>query len=233
MTCQPVVRPLRAALAISLITTTTAACIANVPAPPTAGYGAPYHGTGEPIVVSDTTSGWGVHEGSHEITTEQALEATGDAEYEARRQNAKRYNARVYDEGRAHNRNGTAMVAAAVVAVAAGMFLSSTLANGLRSESSTAPSAMMPETRDYSTGFVNLTGYGLIGVGVLTGLAGYYFGRQPPPYHAWKTPEALNRPAYVRQMTEPYNEKLDTKTAGIPVLHPTPPRKMPPLRGDN
>ncbi len=231
MTCQPAVRPLRAALA--LIATTASACFATVPPPPTTGYGAPYHGTGEPIVVSDTTSGWGAREGSHAITTEQALEATGDAEYEARRQNAKRYNARVYDEGRSHARTGTAMVAVAVVAVAAGLFLSSSLANGLRSETTTAATAMMPETRDYSTGFVNLGGYGLVGVGVLTGLAGYYFGSRTPPYHEWKTPDALNRPAYVRQMTEPYNEKLDTKTAGVPALHPAPPRKMPAMRGDN
>src|SRR5471030_1825501 len=97
-------------LSVGLITCVITGCITSVTPPPTAGYGAPYHGNGQPILVGDSTGGWGVKEGGTAITSEQALEATGDPEYEARRQIAKHYNERLYDQGHAHSRNGTILV---------------------------------------------------------------------------------------------------------------------------
>jgi hypothetical protein len=183
-------------------------CITSVTAPPTAGYGAPYHGNGQPILVGDSTGGWDVKEGDTAITSEQALEATGDSEYEARRQIAKHYNERLYDQGHAHARNGTILVVIGVAAAVAGAVLSSVLANSLRGETVTPATTDMPETRTYDSGSLQIEGAGLaIGGAVIAGL-GYYLGVRSPPYHEWKTPEQLDRPAYVRQLTEPYNEKI-------------------------
>jgi hypothetical protein len=204
------VRPLSAGLITCVIT----GCITSVKPAPTAGYGAPYHGNGQPILVGDSTTGWDVKEGGTAITSEQALEATGDAEYEARRQAARHYNERLYDQGRAHARNGTIMVVIGVAAAAAGVVLSSVLANSLRSETITPATGDMPETRSYDSGSLQTEGAGLAIAGAVIAGLGYYLGIRSPPYHEWKTPEALDRPAYVRQLTEPYNEKIpqDKKT---------------------
>jgi hypothetical protein len=195
-------------LAGGLIAVVLGGCISTVTAPPTAGYGEPYHGTGHPILVGDSTTGWDVKEGGTVITSEQALEATGDQEYEARRQIAKHYNERLYDQGKAHSRNGTIMLVIGVAAAAAGVVLSSVLANGLRSETTTAATMDMPEMRSYTTGSLKVEGAGLVIGGVLIAGLGYYLGVRSPPYHEWKTPKELDRPAYVRQLTEPYNEKI-------------------------
>ena len=201
-------------LAGGLIAVVLAGCISTVTPPPTAGYGAPYHGTGQPILVGDSTTGWDVKEGDTVITSEQALEATGDPEYEARRQDARHYNERLYAQGKAHSRNGTIMVVIGVAAAVAGAVLSSVLANGLRSETDTPATMDMAETRSYDTGSLKVEGAGLVIGGVLIAGLGYYLGVRSPPYHEWKTPPALDRPAYVRQLTEPYNEKIpaDKKT---------------------
>jgi hypothetical protein len=202
-------RPRRnAGIGTGLISLLIAGCISNVSPPPTAGYGTPYKGNGQPILVADSTAGWEAKEGSAVITSEQALEATADPEYEARRQIAKHYNERLYDQGRAHSRNGTIMVVAGVAAALAGVVLSSVLANSLRSETTTPATADMAETRMYDTGSLKIEGAGLVIGGVLVAGLGYYLGVRPPPYHEWKTPPELDRPAYVRQLTEPYNEKL-------------------------
>jgi hypothetical protein len=201
-------------ISAGLITCVITGCITSVTPPPTAGYGASYHGNGQPILVGDSTGGWDVKEGGTAITSEQALEATGDPEYEARRQIAKHYNERLYDQGRAHSRNGTIMVVIGVAAAVAGVVLSSVLANSLRSETVTPAAADMPEMRSYDSGSLKIEGAGLAIGGVLIAGVGYYLGVRAPPYHEWKTPAELDRPAYVRQLTEPYNEKIpqDKKT---------------------
>jgi hypothetical protein len=228
-------RPRRnAGIGAGLISTVIAGCISTVAPPPTAGYGTPYKGNGQPILVSDTPTGWDVKEGGTVITSEQALEASGDPEYEARRQIARHYNDRLYDQGHAHSRNGTIMVVIGVATVVAGVVLSSVLANSLRSESTMPATADMPETRSYDTGALEVEGAGLvIGGAVVAGL-GYYLGVRPPPYHEWKTPPELDRPAYVRQLTEPYNEKFSKpKAAMLPGLTPVvADRHMPRFRGN-
>ena len=202
-------RPCRnAGIGAGLISTVIAGCISTVAPPPTTGYGTPYKGNGQPILVSDTPEGWDVKEGGTAITSEQALEATGDPEYEARRQIAKHYNERLYTQGRAHARNGTIMVVIGVATVVAGVVLSSVLANSLRTETTTPATAEMAETRSYDTGALKAEGAGLVLGGAVVAGVGYYLGIRPPPYHEWKTPEVLDRPAYVRQLTEPFNEKF-------------------------
>src|SRR3978361_748933 len=104
-------RPRRnAGISAGVISTVIAGCISTVTPPPTAGYGTPYKGKGQPILVSDAPTGWAVKEGGTVITSEQALEATGDPEYEARRQIAKHYNHRRCDQGRAHSAKATTIV---------------------------------------------------------------------------------------------------------------------------
>lgn len=214
-------------------------CITNVTPPPTAGYGVPYHGNGQPILVGDSSGGWDVKEGGTAITSEQALEATGDPEYEARRQIAKHYNERLYDQGHAHARNGTIMVVIGVAAAVAGVVLSSVLANSLRSETVTPAAAGMPEMRSYDAGSLKIEGAGLAIGGVVIAGVGYYLGIRSPPYHEWKTPAELDRPAYVRQLTEPYNEKIpqDKKpkpSAMLPGITPVvAERRMPKFRENN
>jgi hypothetical protein len=225
-----------------LITCVITGCITSVTPAPTAGYGAPYHGNGQRILVGDSTAGWDVKEGGTKITSEQALEATGDSEYEARRQIARHYNERLFDQGRAHARNGTIMVVIGVAAAVAGVVLSSVLANSLRSETVTPATADMPEMRSYDSGSLKIEGAGLAIGGVVIAGLGYYLGIRSPPYHEWKTPAELDRPAYVRQLTEPYNEKMpeDKKTdkpkpsAMLPGITPVvAERHMPKFRENN
>jgi hypothetical protein len=76
----------------------------------------------------------------------------------------------------------------------------------------TPPTDTQPESR--TTGPTSAaSGLALLGTlsiyaGLFTVLYGAYGGSRPPPYQTWKTPDALDRPAYVRQATEVYNEKI-------------------------
>jgi hypothetical protein len=87
-------------------------------------------------------------------------------------------------------------------------------------------------------------GYLLTAAGATGIIYGYFGGRRAPPYHRWRTPDALNRPAYIRQQTEPYNESLagqiddrlpprppPTTRQPPPTTRQPPPRKMPRFRG--
>ncbi len=217
-------------------------CIGAVMPPPTAGYGAPYRGTGEPIYVKDSRNDWNMTEGSHPLSSEQTLEATGDQEYEARRQIARTHNAQLYREGEAHRARGNLMLGVGLGVAVVGAVLALVVAPQLRIETTTAATATMPEMRDdkpgaVATGVANL-GFLAFVVGTGGSLYGYLGGKRPPPYYPWHTPQALDRPAYVRQQTEPYNEKLGvSSTPGEEPLtgppgsrrpHPRP--QMPPMR---
>jgi len=229
-----------------------AGCIKPPPPPPTLGYGAPYRGTGEGIYVKDSRGDMDITEGHHKITSEQALEAAGDAEYEARRQIAKDYNVRLYREGMAHHDRGNLMMEVGGAAAIAGAIIGLIVAPHLASEAVTPATATMPESRTYTSGAaatatVNL-GFALFTLGVVGVGYGYYGGSRPPPYYAWHTPGPLNRPAYLHQQTEPYNEKIgapsiadedgEQKPSGppgqVPKLRPgaaPPPQHMPAMRG--
>ncbi|GEM_PF-2610497 len=188
------------------------ACITSVQSPPTTGYGTPYRGTGQGIYVLDTPGNLEIVEGRERINSERALEATSDAEYEARRQIARDYNTRLYREALAHKDLGNNMVRGGVAGVAIGLVLSLVVAPKLQTETVTPAMAGAPEQRAYTSGAavalaanlgLVLAIAGVVGVGY-----GYYGGKNPPPYHEWQTPPSLNRPAYVRQQTEPYNQKI-------------------------
>src|SRR4051812_22682391 len=167
------------------------ACIKAMPPAPTAGYGAPYHGTGARIEVKDSRTDWDISEGNTKITSEQALEASGDKEYETRRQIMKAYNARLEVEGRAHRKRGNKMMYAGIGGVVVG-FLLAGIAPSLRGETDTAASTMGPEMRQHDAGIVSLAvsgvGYLLIfgGAGAIT--YGYLGGKRTPPYYRWHTP---------------------------------------------
>ena len=234
----------RGATALLLFVTMGSACITSVPPPPTVGYGAPYHGTGEGVYVKDSRNDWDITEGQHKISSEQALEATGDTEYETRRQIAKAYNSRLAGEGEAHKNRGNLMIQGGVVAAVAGAVLSLLVAPALQTETITPPMGAMPEMRTYTSGATTqLTanlGLGLFIAGVVGISYGYLGGKKPPPYYAWRTPAALDRPAYVRQQTEPYNEKIgapsipDEDGNQKPTLRPRPrlpQQRMPTMRG--
>jgi hypothetical protein len=160
--------------------------------PPAQGYGDPYQGTGAPIFVKDSRTDWDISEGGQKISSEQALEATGDAAYEARRQQMKRYNAKLYSEGKWHRRWAVLWELVGLGAVGGGVYYAVT-----------APTSMG------SMSNVNAAyeGYGA----ALAGLLLYYYVRhaaaEEPPYVEWHTPPVYDRPTYVRGKTEPYNEK--------------------------
>jgi hypothetical protein len=238
----------RAVAVVAAAMAAMAGCFPPVPKPPTDGYGTPYRGTGEGIYVKDSRGDWSIKEGQRALTSEQALEATGDAEYEARRQRARQYNDRLYDEGDRHHRRAYVVMGAGVAGIVLGGILYG-LAPGLQHETIQPATADMPEMRTYtSAGAANeVANLGL--VLAIAGVAGisyaYYGGREAPPYHEWHTPPTLDRPAYVRQQTEPYNEKVGAPS--LPDLAPgtrsidsrlPPPsgdgatrRQMPPMRG--
>ena len=225
-----------------------AGCFPAVPLPPTAGYGVPYKGTGEGVYVKDSRGDWDITEGHHKITSEQALEAAGDAEYEARRQIAKAYNDQLYREGNAHHTKAVHLMEASGVAIVVGYIALGLIAPHLQNEQLTPAGAGMPEMRSYTSGLATdafATVGGLLITGGIVGIPyAYWGGRKPPPYHVWRTPGPLNRPAYVRQQTEPYNEKIGApsipdedgeqkpKLRPPPGVRPPPPRReMPRMRG--
>jgi len=219
---------------------TLSGCFSAVPAPPTTGYGAPYHGTGEGIYVKDSRTDWAISEGGKKIGSEQALEAAGDEEYETRRQIAKSYNDGLYREGTSHHRRAYRLIGASAAAIVVGFIADVVLAPALQNETIMPASAAAPESRAYRSGFAATGTATLGGLLIIGGLVGipyaYYGGSRPPPYHEWHTPDALNRPAYVRQQTEPYNEKIgapslpDAAPAQLKVQS-TPDRHIPRPRG--
>lgn len=206
-----------------------------------AGYGAPYQGTGQPIYVKDSRNDWTINEGGKPLTSEQALEASGDKEYEARRQIMKDYNIRLYREGVDHQRRGRIMMLVGV-AVSVFGYIGFNILSANSVDTTTVPAtATMPEMRTTSPGGAS-KGFAFLGslsiyAGLATILYGAYGGNVPPPYQAWHTPPALDRPAYVRQQTEAYNEAIgaagvsdapgftDTSTSVAPGQRkPPPPR---------
>jgi hypothetical protein len=187
-------------------------CMRPIPPAPMAGYGAPYQGTGQPIYVKDSRTDWTITEGKAELSSEQALEASGDQEYEARRQMMKDYNVRLYREGLAHQTRGRIVMLAGVLVAIGGYIGFSQLAHHAVETTTTPPTDTMPEMR-MTTPTSGASGLALLGtVSIYVGVAmvgyGYLGGSKPPPYQAWHTPAALDRPAYVRQQTEGYNEKI-------------------------
>jgi hypothetical protein len=212
--------------------------------PPTAGYGAAYQGTGQPIYVKDSRTDWTINEGGKPLTSEQALEAAGDKEYEARRQIMKDYNIRLYREGVAHQRRGRIMMLAGVAISVLG-YIGFNVMSANSVETTTVPASdTMPEMRTTSPGSAS-KGFAFLGsLSIYAGLGailyGAYGGNVPPPYQEWHTPPALDRPAYVRQQTEQYNESIggaavsdapgftETPTATAPGQRkPPPPRPTP------
>jgi len=212
-------------------------CINAVAPPPMAGYGDPYKGTGERISVKDSRDDWDITEGTHRITSEQALEATGDAEYEARRQIAKDYNVRVYREGQAHRDRGHLMIGVGAGVAVIGLVLAGVVAKALQTKTVTPATSTAPEMTSVTSGaattFTFDLGVAAVAVGVAGMSYGYLGGKQPPPYHFWRTPGPLDRPAYVRQQTEPYNDKLGVAAPSEdhePTARPRPPAHLPPMR---
>ena len=201
---------------LAVATLAQAGCFGALAKPPTEGYGAPYKGTGEGIYVKDSRDDWDITEGHHKITSEQALEASGDAEYETRRQIAKTYNDRLYDEGLQHRHLAYRVMEASGAAIVLGYIAGFVIAPRLQNETDIAAGPGMPEMQHYTSGIAS-DGMATAGVALLVaGLVGlpyaWYGGYKPPPYHEWQTPGPLNRPAYVRQQTEPYNEKIGAPT---------------------
>ncbi|MBX3226422.1 MAG: hypothetical protein KIT84_44630 [Labilithrix sp.] len=201
------VRPVAAFLLVA-----QAACLPELPPPPTRGYGAPYAGTGKPIYVKDSRNDWQASEGGRPITSEQALEATKDEEYEIRRQAAKAYNEKIHVEGQSNRSLGKVLMYAGTGVAVAGFAVMFVLPSALRETTTTPRTATEPEVRVTEAGGASTAA--LLG-GLLVGLAGigmiaygYVGGSKDPPYHLWRTPSALDRPAYVREKTEAYNERI-------------------------
>jgi hypothetical protein len=205
-------------IAAILLVATLPACFHEVPLPPTKGYGEPYKATGKPIYVKNgrgDMSGvhdWNITEGPRAITSEQALEATKDPEYEIRRQDAKKYNDKIYAEGQSHRTLGKIFLGTGTALAIAGFSVMIFVPTLLRDETTTPATTSDPDTRLTKPGGASagaLVGglvVGLVGLGLAA--YGYVGGSKDPPYHVWKTPDDLDRPAYVREKTEPYNETI-------------------------
>lgn len=173
-------------------------CVADIDAPVD---GALYTGTGEPIYVNDSRSGWTIEEGGIEISSEQALEASGDEEYERRRQIALAYNQTLDDEVRRHRVWGGLMMTAggAVIFVVI-------IRTFRRRRRRTRASSL-----EWFVALVSCVG------SLALGGYGFYGANKAPAYHLWRTPAALDRPAYVRQATELYNASI-----GAPAIEEQP-----------
>lgn len=193
-----------------LATLVATGCLGPMPKPPTAGYGDPYQGTGETIFVKDSRTDWDIHEGATLISAEHALEASGDPEYELRRQAMKAHNAMLYEEARAHRRRGYLMMGGGTA-----LFVLGTVARYLvTADNSSLLGAMVG----------NVLMYGGAG-----GVAyGYYGARKRPPYVPWRIPSALDRPAYIRRFTEEYNDKLAERAPQLKPARPEGPLRPPP-----
>lgn len=198
--------------------------------PPTAGYGAPYRGTGETIFVKDSRTDWTISEGGRPITGEQALEAAGDAEYERRRQALKAHNETLYRVGKQHRRTAKLMILSSVGLIAAGVIGGTILSHAFATETVTPATATDPEMRIneasgtsklFSALGITMAVGGIVGVGY-----GFYGSLKRPPYIDWHIPVSMNRPAYIRQQVEPYNDKL-TPANPIPAKRPVPGPSLP------
>lgn len=195
---------------------TLPACFSALPPPPTKGYGEPYAATNKPIYVKDGRSDWQIDEGpsgaGKRITSEQALEATKDVEYETRRQDAKKYNEQLHAEGESHRTLGKIMMIAGVGVAAVGFGVMAAVPSQLREETTTPATRVDPDERITKPGGASagvLVGgflVGLVGVGMI--VYGVIGGNKNPPYMAWKTPKPLDNSSYVRERTEPYNESI-------------------------
>jgi hypothetical protein len=201
-------------------------CLPKTPLPPSTGYGAPYKGTGETIFVKDSRTDWDISEGPHRLTAEQALEASGDEEYEVRRQIMKAHNEHLYRAGRKHRRTARVMIYSSLVLIGVGLIGGTILAVATKSETITPATDMMPATKlvepSATSNLASAVGTAMVvagGVGVGYGLYGALI---KPPYYAWRVPAPMNRPAYIRQQIEPYNDKL-TPANPIPRTRPTGP----------
>jgi hypothetical protein len=226
----------RRVIAVALLATQTG-CLPALLTPPTAGYGAPYEGNGTPIYIKDSRTDWTITEGGKPITSEQALELTKDQEYETRRQIAKEHNEKLYAEGQSHRTRRTMLMVAGASIAIAGFIVAAVLPAILRTTTTMQPTASDPEMRTVAPGAASygaLAGgaiAGTIGVGVLG--YGMFGGRSDPPYEPWHTPSALNRPAYVREKTEAYNEKIgappvDAQPGSVESIPPAPGQRNPP-----
>lgn len=207
-------RHLRSIAAVLLVATlpTLTGCFHELPPPPTKGYGEPYKGSGKPIYVKNGRNDWNITEGQRPITSEQALEATKDEEYETRRQDAKKYNEQIQAEGESHRTLGKIFLGTGSALAIAGFAVMIAVPSLLRDETMTPATATDPDTRLTKPG--GASNAALIG-GLVVGLAGlglaaygYIGGAKDPPYHEWRTPKDLDRPAYVREKTEAYNETI-------------------------
>lgn len=195
------------ALALALV-----GCLPAVRPVPTLGYGEPYKGDGKAVYVKDSRNDWAVEQSGKHITSEQALEIASDQEYLARREIAKEYNKKLFAEAESRHTKGTVMMGTGAVAILGGVASAVFLPSLLRESNSTPASATEPETREKKAGALSSTaligGIALVVIGAGVIYFGFKGGRAEPPYHVWKTPKALDRPAYVRQQTEAYNEKI-------------------------
>jgi hypothetical protein len=201
-------------------------CLPKTPPPPSYGYGAPYKGTGETIFVKDSRSDWDISEGKQPLTAEHALEAAGDEEYETRRQIAKAHNEHLYRVGKQHRSTARVMIYSSLVLIGVGLIGGTLLAVATKSETITPATDMMPAVKVVEPSATSKlastigTAMGIAGgVGVSYGLYGAII---KPPYYAWRVPAPMNRPAYIRQQVEPYNDRL-TPANPIPRTRPTGP----------
>jgi hypothetical protein len=180
--------------------------------PPLTGYGDPYQGTGKPIYVKDSRDDWDITEGPGKISSEKALEASGDPEYEARRQIAKSHNDKLYGEGKRRRARGKSYAYTGLGMLVVGIVVAVFVPNMVADETVTPASGAMPEIRESGpSGASQGAAYGGVAFAALGAAIlgyGYIGGRKQPPYHEWRTPPALNRPAYIREKTEALNEKL-------------------------
>ncbi len=201
-------------------------CLMKTPPPPTIGYGPPYKGTGESIFIKDSRTDWTISEGNRPITPEQALEVSGDEEYETRRQIMKAHNEALHRAGKKHRRTAKILIFSGIGLIAAGWIGGTIMAFATKSETITAPTAMDPSMRvvEPSTTSNLFSLLGLLGVsaGVVGVGYGLYGSLLKPPYVQWRVPYEMNRPAYIRQQVEPYNEKL-TPAHPIPTRRPDAP----------
>lgn len=202
-------------------------CLMKTPPAPLAGYGPPYKGTGEAIFIKDSRTDWTISEGTRPITPEQALEASGDQEYETRRQIMKAHNEALHRAGKKHRRTAKIMIFSGLGLIAVGFIGGTIMAFATKSETISPPTAMDPAMRVVEPSATSNL-FSLLGlVGVSAGVVGIGYGLYgsilKPPYVQWHVPYDMNRPSYIRQQVEPYNEKLTP-------AHPIPrPRTRPPL----
>lgn len=213
LSSRAVAAPRRGTVATLLVALSLNACIVpGVDAPPSSGYTENYKGNGKPIYVKDGRSAWSIDEGGERLSSERALEATGDAEYLARKREAKAFNDKLFAEGKGNTVKANVFVYSGALMVLGGLAAHFFLANRLVDRPITPATDVDPESRaaqgTTASESVRWGGLGLAALGIGAIVYGIVGSRGEPPYVAWKTPHALDRPAYVRQSAEAYNEKL-------------------------